>query len=99
MGPAPARFPRAASPGGDSVSHHAAPRRRRLAAILSKCLRHDLRRTHAPLILEDDLDGLLRIVSNRYQVQIARADKLVTVLKLALHPLKQSGPIPPAEQN
>jgi hypothetical protein len=43
---------------------------------LGECLGHDLWRAYPPLVFQNDIDDLLRIVCNLEQVQVTRTDEL-----------------------
>ena len=54
--------------------------------VLSERFRHDFGRADAPLVLEDHINGLLRIIGNGEQVQVAGANEGIVVLHLVFHP-------------
>src|SRR5437016_565581 len=67
--------------------------------VLSEGFRHDFGRADAAFVVEDDINGLLRVVGNGEQVQIAGADEGALVLHLLLHPTDQSFPVLTAKKN
>src|SRR5262249_23858031 len=68
------------------------------SAPSGESFRHDFRRPDAPLIIENNVDGFLRIVGDGEQIEIARAD-VAGLFQVRFHPLDQTSPMLFAEQN
>src|SRR5262245_18677249 len=61
--------------------------------ILRERFGHDLRRADAALVIQNNPDRLLRIISYRDKVKIAGADIGVMLFHARLHPAQQPVPI------
>src|SRR6185437_1741464 len=68
------------------------------AGASRKCLRHDVWRADATFILHNDIHGLLRIIREREQIQVAGADKFSAGQGL-FHPGNQAFPVSAPEKN
>src|SRR5205823_6376263 len=69
------------------------------ASALCKRPGHNLRRPDPPLIIENLLNHLLRIVRHREEIHVAWADEFAFFLHARFHPAQQSFPKLASEKN